>query len=70
MKAFISHCGLAGIYEAIYTGTPIIAIPFFCDQRSNAALLVDLGVAVRLDVTQLTKENLLNVLNTIMNDTR
>lgn len=70
MIAFISHCGLAGIYEAIYTGTPIVAYPFFCDQRSNAALLVDLQVAVKQDITEMNKENLLNALDQVVNDTR
>jgi UDP:flavonoid glycosyltransferase YjiC (YdhE family) len=70
VKAFISHSGLAGMYEAIYSGTPIVASPFFCDQRSNTALLVDLGVAVELDLKHVTKEKILDALNAVINDTR
>ena len=70
VKAFISHSGLAGIYEAIYSGTPIIASPFFCDQRSNTALMVDLGVAIELDLKNVTKEKILAAVNTIIGDKR
>lgn len=70
VRAFISHCGLSGTYEAIETGTPVIATPLFIDQPANAALLEQLGVAVRVDLKTITSEKVLNALNTIINDTR
>lgn len=68
--AFISHCGISGTYEAIHTGTPIITAPVFSDQSSNAAILEELGVGVRLDIETVTTDKVLEVLNTIINDTR
>jgi UDP:flavonoid glycosyltransferase YjiC (YdhE family) len=38
-----------GINEALYYGKPILALPFFGDQHYNAARLVDLGVALKLN---------------------
>lgn len=70
VKAFISHCGIGGTYEAIYTGTPIIGVPLLWDQPSNAAILAKLGVAVHLNIDTLTTEGLLDALNTVINDTR
>ena len=70
VKAFISHCGLSGMYEAIYTATPVISCPLMFDQLSNAAILEHLGVAVHLDIESITKESLLGVINAIFNDTR
>ncbi|XP_065216817.1 UDP-glucosyltransferase 2-like [Planococcus citri] len=68
--AFISHCGLGGMNEAVYTATPVVACPLFCDQVDNAELLENLDVAVHLDIYDITKENVLNALNAIINDTR
>lgn len=69
VKAFISHCGMGGTYEAIHSGTPVVAIPVFADQLLNAAILEELGVAVRLDLKTVTTEKVLDALNTILNDT-
>lgn len=49
VMAFVSHCGMNGINEALYYGKPILALPFFGDQHYNAARLVDLGVALKLN---------------------
>lgn len=70
MKAFISHCGQGGTYEAIKTTTPIIAIPLFADQATNAAILENHGVALRLSIQNITKHSLLKAINAIINDTR
>ena len=58
------------MYEAVFTGTPVITAPIFGDQFMNAETLLDQGVAVGLDMTGVTKEKILNALNTIINDTR
>ena len=68
--AFMSHCGLSGVFEAVATGTPVVAIPLFTDQPSNAALLCYRGAAVYLNFRTVTKEKILAALNTIVNDTR
>ncbi|XP_065216825.1 UDP-glucosyltransferase 2-like isoform X2 [Planococcus citri] len=68
--AFISHCGLGSTNEAVYTATPVVACPLFSDQIDNAESLENLGAAVHLDIYDITKENVLNALNAIINDTR
>lgn len=68
--AFISHCGQAGVNEAVATGTPVVTIPLHLDELSMAALLHYRGVGVNLDVDTATKETILSTLNTIINDTR
>ncbi|XP_065209917.1 UDP-glucosyltransferase 2-like [Planococcus citri] len=68
--AFITHCGMGGTNEAVYTATPVVACPLFCDQVNNAELLENLDVAVHLDIYDVTKQNILNALNAIINDTR
>lgn len=46
---FVSHCGMNSIHESLYYGKPILALPFFGDQHYNAARLVDLGVALKIN---------------------
>lgn len=70
MIAFINHCGISSLLEAIHTATPVIAIPLFTDQPSNAKLLEDLGVAVRLPAYALTQELIANAVRTVINDKR
>lgn len=70
VKAIISHCGQGGVYEAIYSATPIISVPLFGDQSNTASILENLGVSIRLDIRSITKKNLLKALNAIVNDTR
>jgi MGT family glycosyltransferase len=49
VRAFVSHCGMNSINEALYWEKPILALPFFGDQHYNAARIVDLGVALKLN---------------------
>ena len=65
----MSHCGQASVYEAVVAATPVVAIPIFADQQSNADLLKFRGVAVVLNFKSATKEIVVDALNTIINDT-
>lgn len=66
MIAFISHCGLFGTLEAIYTGTPVIAIPFMFDQHLDASVLVDHEVAIHLDYNSLNEDFFLEAIREII----
>lgn len=68
--AFITHCGLGSIYEAIYFRTPMILIPIFADQPGNAAALSSLGVGLSINFDNLNEINLLDAINKIINDTK
>ncbi|KAM7158611.1 UDP-glucuronosyltransferase 2B31-like [Molossus nigricans] len=67
-KAFITHGGTNGIYEAIYHGIPMVGIPLFADQPDNIARMQIKGAAVRLDLNTISSTGLLNALKTIIND--
>ncbi|XP_069746449.1 UDP-glucuronosyltransferase 2A1-like isoform X3 [Narcine bancroftii] len=69
-RAFITHGGTNGIYEAIYHGVPIIGIPLFADQPDNMVHMKAKGVAVVLQFPTLTRQDLVDALNTVINDTR
>lgn len=68
--AFISHCGIFGTMEAIYTATPVITIPFLFDQEQNANILVEKGMAIHISYDTLTEDKLLSAINEIINNTK
>lgn len=45
VRAFVSHCGATSVNEAIYHKVPIIALPFFHDQRFLGRKAADIGAA-------------------------
>ncbi|XP_063129142.1 UDP-glucuronosyltransferase 2B10 isoform X1 [Rattus norvegicus] len=67
-RAFITHGGTNGIYEAIYHGIPVVGIPLFGDQYDNIVHLKTKGAAVRLDFLTMSSTDLFTALKTITND--
>ncbi|XP_045852886.1 UDP-glucuronosyltransferase 2A2 isoform X1 [Meles meles] len=67
-KAFITHGGTNGIYEAIYHGIPMVGVPMFADQPDNIAHMKAKGAAVEVDINTMTSEDLLNALRTVINE--
>ncbi|XP_044536759.1 UDP-glucuronosyltransferase 2B31-like isoform X10 [Gracilinanus agilis] len=67
-KAFITHGGTNGIYEAIYHGIPMVGVPMFADQPDNIAHMKAKGAAVEVNFNKMTTADLLNALKTVIND--
>ncbi|XP_046897034.1 UDP glucuronosyltransferase 5 family, polypeptide E1 [Hypomesus transpacificus] len=67
-KAFVTHGGTNGIYEAIYHGVPMLGLPLIFDQFDNMVRLKSRGVAKVLDVTALEEETLTQSLRDILNE--
>uniref|UniRef100_A0A452FP65 UDP-glucuronosyltransferase n=1 Tax=Capra hircus TaxID=9925 RepID=A0A452FP65_CAPHI len=67
-RAFITHCGTNGIYEAIYHGVPMVGIPVFGDQHDNLVRMKAKGAAVEVDLQRMTSEDLLNALKAVINN--
>ncbi|XP_072024753.1 UDP-glucuronosyltransferase 2B31-like isoform X3 [Amphiura filiformis] len=68
IKAFVYHCGLNGIWEAVYHGVPMVAVPLFGDQFDNAQRLVSRGMAVKVDISTLTSDELAQAIRTVISD--
>ena len=67
IKAFFTHCGIGSILESIYYGVPLVATGIFADQVDNAAIVEDIGVAVRLDKSELTNTTrIIDAINKVM----
>jgi len=52
--------------EAAYYGVPVLAIPGFVEQDFNAECLVRLGVANRLELSDLNEQNMENAIQEII----
>ncbi|KAI5706297.1 hypothetical protein M8J75_006741 [Diaphorina citri] len=69
-KLFITHGGLSSQLETVTYGVPVVTIPFFADQFSNAMKGVEFGFGVFLKITNLTSEALEWAITTVIGDPR
>ncbi|KPJ01707.1 UDP-glucuronosyltransferase 2B19 [Papilio xuthus] len=56
--AFVSHGGMLSISEAAHCGKPLLAMPFFGDQFSNAAAVRSSGIGTTMFFEYLNADNL------------
>ncbi|WP_326697326.1 glycosyl transferase [Streptomyces sp. NBC_01754] len=66
--AFVTHAGMGGSSEGLFTGVPMIAVPQGAEQFMNADRLVELGVARRIDTADATAEALRSALLELTTD--
>ncbi|MGX1850069.1 glycosyltransferase [Streptomyces sp. NBC_01456] len=65
---FLTHAGFNGTREALSAGVPMVAVPLFAEQSHNAARLQELGVGLRLNAEDVTRETLSTALRTVLED--
>lgn len=66
VKAFISHGGLLGTMEAVHTGTPMVIMPQFGDQHTNAQAMSKAGGGVILYMSEANEESIYQALKSIL----
>ena len=67
---FITHAGILSTQEAIYHGIPVVGIPFIGDQFSNIFKLSTRGAGVELVYHTLSKQSILNAVQTVLGNHR
>ncbi|XP_043095430.1 UDP-glucuronosyltransferase 2C1-like [Puntigrus tetrazona] len=66
-RAFITHGGTNGVYEAIYHGVPMVGIPLFGDQTDNLVHVKARGAAVSIDnIKTMEPQDLVDGLNAVI----
>uniref|UniRef100_A0AC34FSE1 UDP-glucuronosyltransferase n=1 Tax=Panagrolaimus sp. ES5 TaxID=591445 RepID=A0AC34FSE1_9BILA len=66
LLAFISHGGMNSVMEGAAKGVPMICVPLFADQKRNSLMLQRRGMAIKLEKTALTKENIVEKIKEII----
>lgn len=69
-RAFLTHGGTNGLYEAVYHAVPLVGVPLFADQPENLARLQYRGAAIVLDIHSMTSDELTDALNAVVNEPR
>ncbi|TKS78450.1 UDP-glucuronosyltransferase 2A2 [Collichthys lucidus] len=67
-RAFITHGGANGIYEAIYHGVPMVGIPLFAEQPDNMVHLKAKGAAIIVNLNFMKAEDLRDAINAVINE--
>ncbi|GBC09749.1 hypothetical protein RclHR1_09090007 [Rhizophagus clarus] len=67
-KLFFSHGGAGSSHESLYTGTPMLVLPFGADQMGNADKLKSAGVALTLYKFTLDVDDILNKMEFLLKD--
>lgn len=66
MVAFVTHSGMLSTSEAMHCGVPIIGVPLFGDQFSNADSATETGLGIVVDIYTLNRKVLENSLQTVL----
>ncbi|XP_070180666.1 UDP-glucuronosyltransferase 2B10-like, partial [Littorina saxatilis] len=61
-RVFVTHCGINGVYQALYHGVPMLGLPMFFDQEDNAHILELKGFGVRMDIREVKVQDLVNAI--------
>ncbi|XP_017786762.1 PREDICTED: UDP-glucuronosyltransferase 2A3-like [Nicrophorus vespilloides] len=69
VKLFITQGGIQSLDEALFSGTPVVVIPFCGDQFSNALRVEDVGLGRSIPFAELTKDNLKSTILQALNET-
>ncbi|XP_059055471.1 UDP-glucosyltransferase 2-like [Achroia grisella] len=64
--AFIGHGGLLGMTEAVSVGKPMLVVPFYGDQPTNAAAAVSIGFAKKISYADFTDESLFEAIQSVL----
>ena len=66
-KLFITHGGMNSTHEGLYYGVPLIVIPLSADQPLIAQQVINIGAGVKLQMENLTPNQLLETVDHVLN---
>lgn len=70
LKLFITQGGLQSMQESVYSGKPMIGIPFFGDQYANVNRMVQLEYGVKIDKHNITETSIREAVNEVINNSK
>ena len=66
IKAFVSHVGFNSVYESAYHGVPVVAVPLFADQFSNAKKVEQFGLGIVVDYKSVYADQLFETIEQVI----
>lgn len=66
-RAFVTHGGTNGLYEALYHGVPLVGVPLFGDQSENLIRLSRRGVVIVLHFNDMTSQDISAAISDVIN---
>ncbi|XP_002737090.2 2-hydroxyacylsphingosine 1-beta-galactosyltransferase-like, partial [Saccoglossus kowalevskii] len=66
-KAFVTHGGMNGVYEAIYHAVPMVGFPLYGDHYETFSRVSSKGMAVILNISTLTSDELYDAVIKVIN---
>ena len=70
IKAFVSHVGHNSLYESAYHGVPVVAVPLFIDQHSNAKKAQHVGLGLAVDYKIINAQQLFETIERVISEPR
>ena len=70
IKAFVSHVGFNSLYESAYHGVPVVAVPLFADQFTNAKKAEQFGLGIAVDYTSMNDQELYETIQRVITEPR
>lgn len=67
-KLFVTHGGLNGFLESVYHSVPMVVVPFFGDQHSQAALAENKDLGIVLDKNTINPEDVTKAILDVLNN--
>ncbi|XP_052756090.1 UDP-glucosyltransferase 2-like isoform X1 [Galleria mellonella] len=64
--AFIGHGGLLGMTEAVSVGKPMVVVPFYGDQPTNAAAAASIGFAKKISYADINDDTLFEAVQSVL----
>lgn len=68
VRVFMTHGGMMSCQEALYHGVPILGLPLFGDQPRNIETFKRRGMALEIDIKNLTASALDEALHDILHN--
>lgn len=68
LKLYIYQGGLQSTQEAIHHAVPLLGIPIFSDQENQVKIAINHGIAKRLNIETLTRDELESTIQEMINN--